>query len=405
VAPAITALAPDAASAAVSESWKQATVTAAVRYAAGGSAAALIPSTAAVLLAQGASQAMILHRLMIWAAALLMIGLAVGGAGIGMLKRPAPPESERLAPAQPDDKLTRPAPPESERLAPAQPGDNRYRVTMGESTTFEVVALSGHFSSPKTWWRPDGTLLAEAPADPSRRAPMGKQGEELLDILVRLKDLPENSTLKWVPTYDYECISYSGTVAKDERTAPDSGSVEKDGRTAPELRAYIVSVRPVRTTGSVRIQFAAGPWKTEASDSGGAYYNAVPVIKDGHKFYFGKARPYQYNGGTTIAVAHNLVDANLHLRLVAVDRQGKEHQPSYYADADADARTSHSFVNHFGREHPANYSSEATGEIFSMLDTEFSLPFDQIQEFRVQSRPFERAEINDIALQPRPAVK
>jgi hypothetical protein len=58
-----------------------------------------------------------------------------------------------------------------------------------------------------------------------------------------------------------------------------------------------------------------------------------------------------------------------------------------------------------GKEHPANYSSEVTGEIFSMLDTEFSLPFDQIQEFRVQSRPFERAEINDIALQPRPAAK
>jgi hypothetical protein len=128
------------------------------------------------------------------------------------------------------------------------------------------------------------------------------------------------------------------------------------------------------------------------------------VIKDGHKFYFGKARPYWYNnGGTTIAVAHNLVDANLHLRLVAVDRQGKEHQPRHYEDADA--HTSHSFVNPFGTEHPADYSSEATGEIFSMLDTEFSLPFDQIQEFRVQSRPFERAEINDIALQPRPAAK
>jgi RNA polymerase sigma factor (sigma-70 family) len=396
VAPAITALAPDAARAAVSESWKQATVTAAVRYAAGGSAAALIPSTAAVLLAQGASRAMILHRLMMWAAALLMIGLAVGGAGMGMLTRPAPPESERLAPAQPKSIVAsnaqKAAPSEPERLAPAQPGDNRYRVTMGGGTTFEVVALSRHFSSPKTWWRPDGTLLAEAPADPSQRVPFGKEGEELLYILVRLKGLPENSTLKWVPTYDEECISYGGS------------GVAKDGQPAPELRAYIVSVRPVRTTGSVRIQFAAGPWKTESSDSGRAYYNGVPVIKDGHKFYFGKARPYWYNGGaTTIAVAHNLVDANLHLRLVAVDRQGKEHQPSYYADADA--RTSHSFVNHFGTEHPADYSSEATGEIFSMLDTEFSLPFDQIQEFRVQSRPFERAEINDIALQPRPAAK
>jgi hypothetical protein len=336
---------------------------------------------------------MILRRLMMWAAALLMIGLAVGGAGMGMLARPAPPESERLAPAQLKSIVAsnaqKAAPPESERLAPAQPDDNRYRVTMGGSTTFEVVALSRHYSSPKTWWRPDGTLLAEAPADRSQRVPFGKEGEELLNILVRLKGLPENSTLKWVPTYNEECISYGGS------------GVAKDGRLAPELRAYIVSVHPVRTTGSVRIQFSAGPWKTEASNSVGGGYTGVTIIQNGHQFCFCTARPYQ--GGTTIAVAHNFVDANLHLRLVAVDRQGKEHQPSYYADAGA--RTSHSFVNHMGKEHPANYSSEVTGEIFSMLDTEFSLPFDQIQEFRVQSRPFERAEINDIALQPRPAAK
>ena len=58
-----------------------------------------------------------------------------------------------------------------------------------------------------------------------------------------------------------------------------------------------------------------------------------------------------------------------------------------------------------GREHPANYSSGAGGETFSMLDTEFSLPYDQIREFRIQSRRFERAEIKGIALQPRPAGK
>jgi hypothetical protein len=40
-----------------------------------------------------------------------------------------------------------------------------------------------------------------------------------------------------------------------------------------------------------------------------------------------------------------------------------------------------------------------------MLDIEFSLPPDQIQECRVQSRPFERAEIKDIALHPQLADK
>jgi hypothetical protein len=311
-----------------------------------------------------------LQRLMKWAAALLMIGFAAVGAGKGMWARSAPPEPARCA---------------------TDPVDNRFRVTMAGGVTFEVIALSSHYpTGPKMWWGPDGTPLDESPADPSQRVPFGIKGEERLDILVRVKGLPENSTLKWVPTYDEECISYSG-------------SVSKDGQAMPELRAYIAPFRRGRTNCAVRIQFAAGPWKTEVSDRGLARNGAVPMIKDGYKFYFGKFRPYQYNGGTTIAVSHNLVDANLHTRLVAVDLQGKEHQASYYADPDA--RTAHSFVNHLGREHPANYSSRDGGETFKMLDTEFSLPFDQVQEFRIQSRPFERAQIKDITLKPRLAAK
>ena len=76
--------------------------------------------------------------------------------------------------------------------------------------------------------------------------------------------------------------------------------------------------------------------------------------------------------GTAIAVAHNIVDRDN--RIVAVDRQGKEHT--------------------------CIYSSGGGGEILSLLDAEFVLPPDQIREFRVQSRPFERAEITNIALKP-----
>jgi hypothetical protein len=364
------ALTPNAASAAVSEIWKHATVMAAIRDATGGRAAALTPSTVAVL-AQGASRAMNLHRLLKWAAALLLIGLAAGGAGMGMWARSAQSETERPASADHDD--------------------NRYRVTMAGGATFEVVALRRF---PMGWWRPDGSPLNEAPADPSGDAYSVTGGEVLQAVVVRVKNLPDDATLKWVPTYDQGCYNYLG--------GDESGAgVTKDGRRMTDLRAYVLAVRPHRTIGSVQIQFAAGPWKTEGTNRGRFGYTGITMIKDGHQFSFGKPRPYK--GGTTITVAHNLLDVNLHIRLVAIDRHCKEHQASYYADADA--RTSRSFVNHLGREHPANYSSGASGEVLKMLDTEFSLPYDQIQEFRVQSRPFERAEIKDIALQPRPAGK
>jgi RNA polymerase sigma factor (sigma-70 family) len=60
---------------ALSEAWKHATVTAAVRYAAGGSAAASVPAHVAAL-AKGASRAMLLYRLLKWAASVLLIGAA-----------------------------------------------------------------------------------------------------------------------------------------------------------------------------------------------------------------------------------------------------------------------------------------------------------------------------------------
>jgi RNA polymerase sigma factor (sigma-70 family) len=378
VAPAIAALTialtPDATSAAVSGSWKRTTVMAAVRHAAGGTVVASVPTAVAVL-AEGASRAMNVHRLMKWAAALLLIGVATGGAGMGMRARTASPESEPPPPAVADD--------------------NRYRVTMAGGVTFEVVAVSTHYASPKTWWRPDGTPLDESPADPSRDAYSGVKGEVLVDILVRVENLPEDSTLKWVPTYDGSCPTYLGG-------ADQWGSgVKKDGRRDPELRAYVASFHPDRTNCSVHIQFAAGPWKTVASDEGRSFHGGGTMIKDGYRFYFGTVRPYQ--GGTIVAVAHNVTEADLHTRLMAVDWQGKEHPPRYYADAAA--RTAHSFVNHFGREHPANYASKAGREILGLLDAEFALPPEQIREYRVQSRRFERAEIEDIALKPRPAGK
>jgi hypothetical protein len=145
----------------------------------------------------------------------------------------------------------------------------------------------------------------------------------LLDILVRVKGLPEDSTLKWVPTYDGKCLNYLGG---GDRLA---GGGKKHGQSAPELRAYVASFRPDRANCSVQIQYAVGPWKTEATDQ--VRFGGGTVIKDGHEFHFGHA--HSCYGGTAVAVAHNLTAAGIHTRLMAVDSLGKEHPAQLYADA------------------------------------------------------------------------
>ena len=182
VGPAVATLAavlnPDAVSAVVSESWKHATVQAAVRYAASGASAAIVSATVAAL-AEGASRAMILHRLMKWAAFLLLIGVAAGGAGMAMLARSAPAEAERPATAGPDD--------------------NRYRVTMTGGATIEVVAVSTVPTGPDTWWEPDGSRLAEPPVDTIESKTGAHEGEVARVILVRASGSEEGRPVPVAP--------------------------------------------------------------------------------------------------------------------------------------------------------------------------------------------------------------
>ena len=67
---------------------------AAVRYAAGGTAAASASGPVAALV-EGVSRAMILQRLLGWTAVILVIGAVACGAVMGMLARSEPPEHEQ----------------------------------------------------------------------------------------------------------------------------------------------------------------------------------------------------------------------------------------------------------------------------------------------------------------------
>jgi RNA polymerase sigma factor (sigma-70 family) len=341
VSPAVLAPIPDLAPTTLSESWKQTTIEAAVRYAAGKAATALVPAPVAVM-AEGASRAMILHRLMKWAATVLVIGVAAGGAGLA-IRAQSPPPIRAQAP-----------PPEPERHPATVPDDNRYRVTLAGRTTFEVVAVSEHtYGRSKTWWRPDGTPLDQVPVDiVAQDVYSVSPGDVLLDILVRVKDLPKDATLKWEPTHD-------------QRTIINLGRLTKGGRDVPEYRAYVAAFRRNRTNCAVEVKLADGPWTSDTRYS--AYIH-------GHKLHFGKGRPLQNGFGLT--VVHDFVRTDN--RLVVLDLRRKER--------------------------PAVESSESGDDSIRLIDAEFDLPEGQILDLLLQHRPFELAEITGIALQPRPTT-
>ena len=171
VAPAIAALTaaltPDAASAAVSESWKQTTVTAAVRYAAGGT----VGRPDSLIGRCTGRRSFASHELAssdeMVGDALLLIGVAAGGAGMGMLARSAPPEPEQPAKAVADD--------------------NRYRTSFKNGATIEVVGISTVPTGPNTWWKPDGSPLAEAPVDTIERNTGAREWGSASDLAAHVR--------------------------------------------------------------------------------------------------------------------------------------------------------------------------------------------------------------------------
>jgi hypothetical protein len=183
-------------------------------------------------------------------------------------------------------------------------------------------------------------------------------------ILVRVSGVGRDDMFRWLPT---PIASYWG------------GQPAKNGRHAPGLEYYEATFSRERADCAVRARLAAGPWKTEVSNDG---RGGVGQFVNGHKFSFGKARPYVAHGRgmTVFAVAHNFFGQDR--RLVAIDRDGTMYPGVPSSGSDGDPKW-----------------------VVDLIDAEFPVPPDQIKEYQVQFRPFELAEITGIALNPRPAGK
>jgi hypothetical protein len=236
---------------------------------------------------------------------------------------------------------------------------------MAGSATIEVVAVSTVPTGPDTWWKPDGSKLAEAPVDTIERKTHADDGELARVVLVRASGITRDDLFRWLPT-PYE--SYWG------------GRPTKNGQAAPGLEYYEATFPRDRSDCTVKARVATGAWKTEVSDEGGGGRGG---FVNGHKFTFGKARPYAAHGRemTVFAVAHNFLGQDR--RIVAIDRAGKPHAAVHYSvGSDGDPQW-----------------------MLDLIDAEFDLPPDQIREYQVQFRPIEVAAIKDIALHPRPAGK
>jgi hypothetical protein len=140
----------------------------------------------------------------------------------------------------------------------------------------------------------------------------------------------------------------------------------RQGQAIPGLFETVTSFEKGVLTCTVDCQVATGPWRTleTTSGSGVSARGGAP----GQNRVFSEA--LETAKGTALFVTHDIQD--LDVRIIAVDRDGKEHEPRSAGGAGVRG--------------------------FHQLGAEFSLKRDAIREFRLQTRPYERLEIPDVAL-------
>ena len=244
--------------------------------------------------------------------------------------------------------------------APKPSGDaaaRRWVKTLSNGATIEVVGVSIHNSVrlalPNHWWGPDGSPLAEPPCDPSGTRISSDQDVVFRAIAVRISGLPPDADYQW-------SISPSSGGSR--------GPARLGGKGVPGLFEAVCTFPKALATCTVGFSVAADPWQTVRTSDGRSQFGHASRI--GPSTLFGRA--FATTKGAVITVTHDIQD--MAVRLVAVGLDGKEY--------------------------PAIDSDGGGVNNMHQLTAEFDRPIEKIREYRLQTRPYERVEIPDVALKP-----
>ena len=178
------------------------------------------------------------------------------------------------------------------------------------------------------------------------------------EFAVRLSNTPSASVgVKWR-------IDPSLAMSRRDPPGPES---------APDVHGVAVRMLAGHQTANVHIGVvAAGAWQIAAEsqpDGGGAWQGKESSVA------FSPAE--EKNGRITITVAHDMIDAEgegPQVRVIAVDLDGREH---------------HSAPSETGR----------AGKLSQLTVTFSKLSLKRVNTFRLQTRPYQWAEFDNVSLQ------
>ncbi len=249
------------------------------------------------------------------------------------------------------------------QTAERDPRTGALTVKLPGRGTVELLAVADVNAAPNQWWRPDGTpetnLTYEVPG-PVQSSLSGRVSK---DFLVRISDLPSGAD-----HLGFSCDLATGVSS--------GGQVFRDGRPLSGVIQARTAFPPEAVRDNFRAALALEPWRTIGTQQGHSQSsNQERKLTDPNWQLIFHAPTRNERGEAQIAYVFGPEDRLWTHRLIAVDTNGVEH---------------------------AAHGTQGTPiEKVTLWTATFDrLPFDQLQEFRLQVRPLHWIEFPDVALQP-----
>ena len=248
-----------------------------------------------------------------------------------------------------------------------------FKDTQTAPAELDLLTLGTYAETPQRWWNSDGRALNSTPyqiRDVS--LPRGKNQIQR-QVLFRFQDLPENSSVGcefFLPQGErknkYSISSQATTVLNSKQ------------QLAPDVFAYVLSVDRQAKAVNLRFKVTSGSWDTKirlpADNTYGDLGLAESRGSDG-LYHMQMSGPYQQQDKIVLVATHDNHDRQV--RIIAVDKTGKEHRTSQSAN-----------------------SSISQNSYFTYRAYFENLKLEDLDYFEFQARPYEFIKIDDVPLNP-----
>jgi len=242
---------------------------------------------------------------------------------------------------------------------------SKFKTTLANGVTVELVGICEYPSAGKQWWRPDGTpFTLPTGIKVEDRISRARVGDNACQFLFRYNS---QENLTW-HSIDALCLHFSiegdsGTNLINLRRLPEGG---QDG-----LIAKVAIFKDPLGSTTIQANLATGNWQTKA-------VRDISKIDQRNEDLYWFTSETPSTGNVSLHILHRIEGQQI--KTIAIDKEGNEYRASYSLGS-FNGTASISQID--GRRYVAPLAKD-----------------DRLVKFKLQSRPFWSSVIGNVSLRP-----